>query len=238
VLELRGLVVRYGPIEAVRGVDLVLGRGRLLTLLGANGAGKTSLLMAVMGLVRPAAGRILHLGEPVEGRPPEALARRRIALVPEGRRVFANLAVEENLLLGGAAHGGAAERARRRDAQYARFPVLAERRRQPAGLLSGGEQQMLAVARALMAAPDLLLLDEPSLGLAPQVVSAVFRLIGELRRDGITILLVEQNVHRALAIADDAVVLRNGRVQLAGPAAALVGSAAVGAAYLDGEAAA
>jgi branched-chain amino acid transport system ATP-binding protein len=179
-----------------------------------------------------AAGIVTFDGRPIQGRPAETLARMGLGLVPEGRRVFASLTVAENLLLGGAAHAGATERARRREAMEERFPILAERRDQKAGLLSGGEQQMLAIARALMAEPRLLLMDEPSLGLAPKMIERVFDLIAQLRTEGFTILLVEQNVPMSLEVADHAVVLANGRVALAGPARDLAGSAAVRGAYL------
>ncbi|MCU0910123.1 MAG: ABC transporter ATP-binding protein [Rhodobacteraceae bacterium] len=231
MLAVRDLKVRYGAVEAVRGLDLSLARGQLLALLGANGAGKTSTLAAIAGLV-PAAGRIEIAGETAGGLPPETLARRGVALVPEGRRLFAGLTVAENLTLGGAVHTPPAERRRRVAAMEERFPVLAERRHQKAGLLSGGEQQMLALARALMAGPRLLLLDEPSLGLAPQMVERVFDIVAGLKAEGLTILLVEQNVPMSLAIADQAVVLANGRAALSGPAAEVAASDHVRRAYL------
>ncbi len=234
LLQVRGLRVRYGAIEAVKGVDIALHRGRVLALLGSNGAGKTTTILALMGLVRVSGGEVLLDGSPLHRLPPEDIARRGMALSPEGRRVFANLTVEENLVLGGAAHVARPERDRRRDAQFARFPILGERRRQKAGLLSGGEQQMLAIARALMSAPRILLLDEPSLGLAPKLVAAVFDLIAGLRRDGLTVLLVEQNVAQSLAVADDAVVLASGRVVAAGPAQELAQTDAVRRAYFAG----
>lgn len=234
MLEVRGLKVRYGAIQAVKGIDLDLARGDILALLGSNGAGKTTTIAALMGLARQSEGRVLFEGAAILGQAPEAIARRGIALVPEGRRVFSNLTVEENLLLGGAAHGDASAVAERREAQYVRFPILGERRSQKAGLLSGGEQQMLAIGRALMSAPKLVLLDEPSLGLAPKVVNQVFDLIGALKAEGMTVLLVEQNVARSLAIADSGVVLANGRVSLAGPAAELARSDLVKKAYLAG----
>ena len=234
MLEVKGLRVRYGAIEAVKGIDFSLRRGRVLALLGSNGAGKTTTISALMGLVRVAGGTILHEGGPIHALAPEAIAMRGIALSPERRRIFATLTVEENLTLGGAAHATPVERDRRRDEQYARFPILGERRRQKAGLLSGGEQQMLAIGRALMSAPRLLLLDEPSLGLAPKLIAAIFALIADLKRDGLTVLLVEQNVAQSLAVADDAVVLASGRVAAAGPAAELARSDAVRAAYFAG----
>jgi branched-chain amino acid transport system ATP-binding protein len=234
MLQVRGLTVRYGAVEAVRGLDLDVGEGQIVALLGANGAGKTSTLTAVAGLVAPAAGRIALDGAALGGALPETRARLGIGLVPEGRRIFAGLTVAENLLLGGAAHAAPDERARRRAAMERRFPVLAERAGQKAGLLSGGEQQMLAVARALMARPRLLLMDEPSLGLAPQMVERVFDLIAGLRAEGVTILLVEQNVPMSLDIADRAYVLAQGRVVLSGPAAEVARDETVHKAYLGG----
>jgi branched-chain amino acid transport system ATP-binding protein len=232
VLAVRNLSVRYGAVEAVRGLDLTVPESTLVALLGANGAGKTSTLAAIAGLVPVAGGTITFDGQPVTGLSAEMLARRGVGLVPEGRRVFAGLTVAENLMLGGAVHAAPPERRRRLADMEARFPVLAERRHQKAGLLSGGEQQMLAIARALMARPRLLLMDEPSLGLAPQMVERVFDLIAELRAEGITILLVEQNVPLSLDVADSGVVLANGRAVLEGPASELAASERVRNAYL------
>ncbi len=232
MLTVAGLRVRYGPVEAVRGLDLTVARGEIVALLGPNGAGKSSTLGAIAGLVPAAGGTVTLDAEDVTGLPAEALARRGIGLVPEGRRVFSGLTVAENLTLGGAVHAGPAERRARMAEMQLRFPILAERRDQRAGLLSGGEQQMLAIARALVARPRLLLMDEPSLGLAPQMVERVFNLIAELRAEGITILLVEQNVPMSLDVADRAIVLANGRAGLSGDAAALAASDAVRDAYL------
>jgi branched-chain amino acid transport system ATP-binding protein len=221
MLEVEKLVVRYGPVEAVHGIDLSIKVGEIIALLGANGAGKSSTLAAIAGLIKPASGIITYNGTPVSGLPPETLSRRGIGLVPEGRRIFANLTVAENLWLGGASHASAVGLRQRREELEERFPILRERARQKAGLLSGGEQQMLAIARALMSKPKLLLLDEPSLGLAPQMVEVVFDLITSLREEGLTILLVEQNVPMSLAIADLGVVLANGRIAMAGTGAEL-----------------
>jgi branched-chain amino acid transport system ATP-binding protein len=232
MLEVRGLQVRYGAVEAVRGIDLTVGKGQIVALLGANGAGKTSTLAAIAGLV-PASGGTAHFdGAPITGLADEGLARRGIGLVPEGRRIFASLSVAENLILGGAVHAAPPERRARLARMEERFPILAERRHQKAGLLSGGEQQMLAIARALMAGPRLLLMDEPSLGLAPQMVERVFDLIVALREEGLTILLVEQNVPMSLDIADQAVVLANGRAVLSGSAADLAASDKIRSAYM------
>jgi branched-chain amino acid transport system ATP-binding protein len=232
MLTVTGLNVHYGPIHAVRGVDLVVGEGSVTALLGANGAGKTSTLMAVAGARKPSAGDIVLDGRSIAGRPPEDNVRAGIAVVPEGRRVFAALSVEENLRIAGTLAPDAATAAERRRAMMERFPVLGERRNQKAGLLSGGEQQMLAVARALMSAPRLLLLDEPSLGLAPMMVNRVFDIIEELKDSGLAILLVEQNVPMSLEVADRAVVLTNGAVTAAGTADELAGSDLVRHGYM------
>jgi branched-chain amino acid transport system ATP-binding protein len=212
VLELEGLEVRYGSVPAVRRLDLEVGRGELVGLIGPNGAGKSTTLHAVMGLVPAAAGDVRLDGRSLRGSPPEAVARAGIALVPEGRRIFGELSVEENLRLGLAARrgNGAAPLA----AAYDLFPVLAEYRRRPAGVLSGGQQQQLAIGRALVAAPDVLLLDEPSLGLAPQMVDAVFRALAEIRDRGVTVLLVEQRAQRTVALADRTHVLANGELRM------------------------
>jgi branched-chain amino acid transport system ATP-binding protein len=216
-LELAGLEVRYGSVPAVRGLDLEVGRGELVGLIGPNGAGKSTTLHAIMGLVPPAAGEVRLAGQSLRGRAPEAIARAGISLVPEGRRIFGELSVEENLRL-----GLAARRANGGDplaGAYDLFPILAEYRRRPAGALSGGQQQQLAIGRALVAAPDVLLLDEPSLGLAPQMVDAVFRALTEIRDRGVTILLVEQRAQRTVALADRTHVLANGELRMTlGPA--------------------
>ena len=232
MLTVEKLVVRYGPVEAVRGIDLAVKQGEVFALLGANGAGKSSTLAAIAGLVKPVSGTITYGGRPVSGLPPEMLSRAGIGLVPEGRRIFASLTVAENLWLGGASHASTIDRKQRQAEMEDRFPILRERTHQKAGLLSGGEQQMLAIARALMAKPRLLLLDEPSLGLAPQMVEKVFDLITSLRAEGLTILLVEQNVHLSLAIADHGVVLANGRVAVMGTGAELARSSKISETYL------
>lgn len=232
MLEVENLVARYGPVEAVRGISFKVGQGEIVALLGANGAGKSTTLAAIAGLLKPASGIITYSGRPVSGLPPEMLSRGGVSLVPEGRRVFASLSVAENLWLGGASHATAEERRARQDKVEERFPILRERTRQKAGLLSGGEQQMLAIARALMSKPKLLLLDEPSLGLGPQMVERVFDLITALRDEGITILLVEQNVPMSLAIADRGIVLANGRIAVAGTGAELARSKKISETYL------
>ena len=232
MLRVAGLDVHYGPVHAVRGVDLAVAAGSVTALLGANGAGKTTTLMAIAGARRVSGGAIELEGRSILGASVEDLVRSGIGVVPEGRRVFASLTVEENLTVAGSQLGNAARSAKRRAAMMERFPILAERRRQRAGLLSGGEQQMLSLARALIAEPKLLLLDEPSLGLAPQMVATVFDIIEELRASGIAILLVEQNVPMSLEVADHAVVLLNGRVALSGTGAELEGSDLVREAYM------
>jgi branched-chain amino acid transport system ATP-binding protein len=214
LLEVDGLAVRYGAVTAVRGLTLTVGRGEIVGLIGPNGAGKSSSLHAIMGLVPPAGGDVRVEGRSVAGRPPEAVARAGVALVPEGRRIFAELTVEENLRLGLAgrrAGGGAAEDVER---VYELFPVVHEFRRRHAGALSGGQQQQLAIGRALVAAPAVLLLDEPSLGLAPTVVDVVFEALAGIREQGLGILLVEQRAQRTVALADRSYVLSNGEVRL------------------------
>src|SRR5829696_3684729 len=218
-LELREISVRYGPVEAVRKLSLVAERGEVVGLIGPNGAGKSSTLHAIMGAVRPAEGEILVNGGSIRGRSPEAVARRGIALVPEGRRIFAELTVEENLRLGLA---GRSSREGLDDDLgwiYSLFPVVQEFRKRSAGALSGGQQQQLAIARALVAGPEVLLLDEPSLGLAPTMVDNVFDALVQIRERGVTILLVEQRAHRTVALADRTHVLANGEVRMTlGPA--------------------
>ena len=212
VLELAALEVRYGSVPAVRGLDLEVGRGELVGLIGPNGAGKSTTLHAIMGVVPPAGGDVRLSGRSLRGRAPETIARAGIALVPEGRRIFGELTVEENLRLGLAA--------RRRNGSdplaeaFDLFPMLAEFRGRQAGALSGGQQQQLAIGRALVAAPDVLLLDEPSLGLAPQMVDAVFHALTEIRDRGVTILLVEQRAQRTVALADRTYVLANGELRV------------------------
>jgi branched-chain amino acid transport system ATP-binding protein len=234
ILDVRDLKVAYGQVQAVRGLSFQVPRGEIVAMLGANGAGKSSTLAAISGLVRPRGGEVLLDGFPITHASSHVVVRRGLVHVPEGRAILATMTVEENLRLG--AYWRRNDPAIRSDieAMCTRFPILGERRTAPAGTLSGGEQQMLAIARGLMARPRLLLLDEPSSGLAPLLVRRVFELILELRQTGLTILLVEQNARQALAIAQHAYVIERGRVVLAGPAAELAADPRVQAAYLGG----
>jgi len=232
MLKVEGLTVAYGAVRALHGLSLQVGQGEVVALLGPNGAGKSSTLAALMGLVPPSGGTILLEGQPIQGLPPERIVRRGMTLTPEGRRVFARLSVAENLTLGGSIRRSGAALRQTLEEVFALFPVLAERQRQLAGSLSGGEQQQLAIARSLMSAPRLLLLDEPSLGLAPQIVDTIFELVATLHARGLTILLVEQNVDLSLEVADRGYVLVGGELVLSGTAAELAGSDAVQRAYL------
>ena len=234
MLEIAGLRAAYGPIEALRGVYLEVRAGELVCLLGANGAGKSTTLRTISGLLRPAAGRIAFEGRSIAGLSPATILEAGIAHCPEGRRVFPYLSVEENLLMGAYVRRDRAGIAADLERECEHFPVLAERRRQAAGTLSGGEQQMLAIGRALMARPKLILFDEPSLGLAPTIVETTFSIIADIRRQGTTVLMVEQNAYLALRMADRAYVLETGRVVLAGAAADLMADDHVRRAYLGG----
>jgi len=232
LLEVAGLRVMYGAIEAVRDASFTVEEGEVVTLIGANGAGKTSTLMALSGVVRPRAGTLRFDGIDLARAPAHRVVAAGLVQVPEGREVFARMTVRENLMLGAAARRDARAVDQEIRAQLDRFPALARRRDQPAGLLSGGEQQMLAIARALLARPRLLMLDEPSLGLAPQLVDEVFDIIAGLKRDGHTILLIEQNALRALEGADRGYVMETGRTTLSGSASALLHDPDVRRAYL------
>jgi branched-chain amino acid transport system ATP-binding protein len=234
LLSLENLHAGYGPIEALRGLDLVVAPGELVCLIGANGAGKTSTLRAVSGLLPPASGRIVFDGREIQGAEPAAILRAGIAHCPEGRRVFPYLTVEENLAMGAYVRRDRSAIADDLERACQHFPILAERRRQMAGTLSGGEQQMLAIARALMARPRLVLFDEPSLGLAPTVVELTFSIIADIRRRGTTVLMVEQNAYAALRMADRAYVLETGRIVLEGAARDLLHDDHVRRAYLGG----
>ena len=234
VLRVEGLDVHYGPIHAVKGVSFTVSEGEIVTLIGANGAGKSSTLRGISGLVRPSGGRVTFRGEDITGERSDRVLRRGAALVPEGRGIFAQLRVEENLALGAfTRHDKAAIRSDT-DRVLDHFPILRERLHQPAGTLSGGEQQMLAIARALMSRPRVLLLDEPSLGLAPLLVRKIYEILADVHREGMTILLVEQNAQIALGIADTAHILEVGEIILSGPAPELMKSERVREAYLGG----
>ena len=234
MLRLEGLRAAYGPVEALRGIDLEVRAGELVCLLGANGAGKSSALRAISGLVRPTAGRILLDGRDIAGLEPAAVLAAGVAHCPEGRRVFPYLTVEENLDMGAYVRRDRAGIAGDLERVCAHFPILGERRRQPAGTLSGGEQQMLAIGRALMARPRLILFDEPSLGLAPTIVETTFAIIADIRRQGTTVLMVEQNAYLALRMADRGYVMETGRIVLSGTARDLLADDHVRRAYLGG----
>ena len=234
MLQLSGMHAHYGHIHALQGVDLSVQLGEIVTLIGANGAGKSTLLMSLFGKPRASSGRIVFDGEDITRLPTHTISRRGIALVPEGRRIFPRMTVMENLQMGAVLADPANFNVDVKR-MYALFPILEERCEQRAGTLSGGEQQMLAIARALMARPQLLLLDEPSLGLAPLYIKRIFQTIGELNRDyGMTILLIEQNAHHALRVAHRGYVLQHGQIILSGTGKELLDSPEVRAAYLEG----
>ena len=232
LLEVEDLHVSYGRIRALHGVSLVVPEGAVVALIGANGAGKSTLLRAISGIVRPRRGAVRFSGEDLVGLPVHQIVRRRVIHVPEGRGMLARMTVLENLRVGGFARRDRAATSAELDRIFAMFPVLRERRAQLAGSLSGGEQQMLAIGRAMMAGPRLLMLDEPSLGLAPLVVREIFRIIPRLTAEGAAVLLVEQNARMALQCAAHAYVLQTGQVVLSGPAADLLASPEVQRAYL------
>jgi branched-chain amino acid transport system ATP-binding protein len=234
LLEVKGLKVSYGGINAVKGVDLEVRAGELVTLIGANGAGKTTTLKALAGLLRPAAGRIHYNSEDITARPAFQLVRQGLALVPEGRGVFGRLTVEENLAMGAYSRRDSARIKADADRVYGLLPRLAERRRQLAGTLSGGEQQMLAIGRALMCRPRLLLLDEPSMGLAPMMVQKIFEAIQAIAAEGATLLLVEQNARLALETCHRGYVMESGLIAVADSAPRLLANPQVRQAYLGG----
>ena len=230
ILEVRDLIVKYGGIEAVRGISFDVPEGEVVTLIGANGAGKSSTLRSVVGLERPAAGSIKFNGEELIGQRTENIVKKGITLVPEGRRVFVNLSVYENLRMG--AYMRSDDRNSDLEWVYQLFPRLKERNWQPAGTLSGGEQQMLAIARALMSRPKLIMMDEPSLGLAPIIVQDVFSIIRQINQQGVTILLVEQNANMALHTADRGYVMETGKITMSGTGNELAENDEIKAAYL------
>ena len=230
ILEIKNLSVAYGGIQAVRDISFEVNEGEVVTLIGANGAGKSSTLRSIVGLVRPAGGSILFQGQELSGLGTETIVGKGITLVPEGRRVFVNLTVYENLKMGAYMRSDNIDRDL--DWVYGLFPRLKERSWQSAGTLSGGEQQMLAIARALMSRPKLIMMDEPSLGLAPIIVQGVFDIISEINRQGVTILLVEQNANMALKAADRAYVMETGRITMTGTGQELAENEEIRAAYL------
>ncbi len=234
MLKINDINVFYGNIQAIQGVSIEVNEGEIVTLIGANGAGKTTLLHTISGLLKPKTGTIEFLGNAIAGKPAQSIVKRGMSQVPEGRRVFANMTIEENLELGAFLRKDKAGINEDFEKVYALFPRLKERIKQLAGTLSGGEQQMLAMGRALMARPKLLLLDEPSMGLSPLLVKTIFSIIKDIHSTGTTIMLVEQNANMALSIADRAYVLETGKIVLSGSAEELQASDEVKNAYLGG----
>ncbi len=232
MLEVSNVDSGYGDVQVLRGVSLTVAAGEVVSIVGANGAGKSTLIRTIMGTLKPTQGEVRFLGQRIDGRAPHEIARLGLAQVMEGRRLFGHMAVEDNLLVGGDIHR---DRARSRDSLawvYTMFPRLKERRRQLARSFSGGEQQMLAIARALMTAPKLLLLDEPSIGLAPIMVKSIFEKLPEIHARGITILLVEQDVHRSLSVASRGYVLEHGEIVMSGAGTTLLADDGLRRAYL------
>ncbi|HZP35163.1 MAG TPA: ABC transporter ATP-binding protein [Methylomirabilota bacterium] len=234
MLTLDGLTAGYGRITALHGVSLTVGAAEFVCLIGANGAGKSTTLKAISGLVRAGSGRIVFDGQEIQRLAPQEILRRGIAHCPEGRRVFPHMTVSENLLMGAYVRTDTVAVAEDMERVFGHFPILAERRQQAAGTLSGGEQQMLAIGRCLMSRPRLILFDEPSLGLAPTVTETVFQIIARIQREGTTVLMVEQNAYMALQLAARAYVMETGRIALEGPAKDLIQNEQVRKAYLGG----
>ena len=232
MLKVENLVVSYGGIEALKGISLEVPKGQIVTLIGANGAGKSTLLRSVVGLVKPKSGQIVYNGDNITGLNSQQIVKKGLTLVPEGRRIFPNLTVLENLQIGAYMRSDKEGIQKDIDWVYEMFPRLQERSWQMAGTLSGGEQQMLAMGRGIMSAPDLIMLDEPSLGLAPLLVNTIFDTIKEIKAMGKTILLVEQNALKALSVADNAYVLEQGRITKSGPGQELLKDPAIAEAYL------
>jgi branched-chain amino acid transport system ATP-binding protein len=235
LLELKNVEIRYGGIQAVKGISLHVAEGELVTLIGANGAGKTTTLKAITGLLKPAAGSIDYQGQSIVGMPVYAVANRGMVLVPEGRGVFSGLTIEENLIMGSYTRKDRGEVAADIDRMFALFPRLKERAKQTAGTLSGGEQQMLAISRALMSKPKLLLLDEPSMGLAPLMVQKIFEVVRDVAKTGVTILLIEQNAKLALQVSTRGYVMDGGLITLEGKSKSLLANPKVREAYLGEE---
>ncbi len=236
MLSVENLHVSYGGIKALSGVSLEVARGGIVTLIGANGAGKSTTVRAISGQVKPTSGRILFEGRDIAGQPPHLTARLGVAQIPEGRRIFANLTVMENLFMGGYCRDRDATFMADLDRVFGVFPRLAERRAQRGGTLSGGERQMLAIGRALMAQPKLIMMDEPSLGLAPKLVDEVFEIIARINAGGVTILLIEQNAMAALSVAHHGYVMETGRMTMSGPGRELLVDERVRRAYLGEDA--
>lgn len=234
LLSIENLKVKYGNIEALHGIDLEAGEGEIITVLGANGAGKSTTLLSISGLVRPSGGMIRFNGEPIQNMPAHSIVRKGIAQVPEGRRIFGTLTVRENMRLGAYSSADSEQARRSEEWIYSLFPILEQRSGQLGGTLSGGEQQMLAIGRALMSRPKILLLDEPSLGLAPLLVKTIFVTLAEVNASGVTIILVEQNARAALKLAHRAYVLELGRIVLEGSAEEIARNPEMQAAYLGG----
>jgi branched-chain amino acid transport system ATP-binding protein len=234
MLKIEDINVYYGNIQALKGISLSINEGEIVTLIGANGAGKSTLLKSISGLLKPKQGKIIYEGDSIGGKAAQSIVKMGISHVPEGRRVFANMSVEENLQLGAYLRKDKAGIKQDMEKVYELFPRLLERLKQQSGTLSGGEQQMLAMGRALMAKPRLLLLDEPSMGLAPLLVKQIFNIIEEINKTGTTILLVEQNANLALSIADRAYVVETGRIVLSGKSEELTASEEIKNAYLGG----
>ncbi|MGD9868301.1 MAG: ABC transporter ATP-binding protein [Hyphomicrobiales bacterium] len=234
MLSVEGLDCCYGKVKAVSGLSIEVRKGELVTLIGANGAGKSTTLKTISGLLKPASGRVVFDGEDITGAAPHRILELGIAHCPEGRRVFPYMTVRENLEMGCHLRGDSDGIAADMEAIFARFPILAERRSQAAGTLSGGEQQMLAISRALMSRPKLILFDEPSLGLAPNLVERTFEIVAQIRSEGTTVVMVEQNAYAALELCDRSYVLESGRVTLAGTGAELLKNPKVRKAYLGG----
>ncbi len=234
MLEVKGLEVSYGAIKALKGISFSVEQGEIISLIGSNGAGKTTTLHSLSGIIRKAAGSVLFNGHDISSMSADRIVRLGLVQVPEGRRVFANMSVRENLELGAFTRNDRDAIRQDMDRVFSLFPRLKERSRQEAATLSGGEQQMLAMGRSLMSRPSLLLLDEPSMGLAPILVDEIFRIIQQINREGTTILLVEQNAYKALSIANRAYILETGMVTMEGPAQDLIANDAVKSAYLGG----
>lgn len=234
MLKIKNLNVKYGAIHALKDVSIEVTDGKIITLIGANGAGKSTLLKTISGLLKPSDGEIVFEGEAISGEKPQKIVKKGVIHVPEGRRIFAGMSVEENLKLGAFTRKDKSSLQEDLDNIYKRFEILGVRKHQNADTLSGGEQQMLALSRALLSQPKLLLLDEPSMGLAPLIVKQIFEIIQEINREGMTILLIEQNAHKALEIADYAYIIEGGSIKMEGPASEIKESDRVKEIYLGG----